>query len=115
MNDHDWEATRQRVLAAIPSGRENAIIADRIHEIAKTPREWRTQIHTRQFIRSLRMEGEPICSSPAVGYWRTTEPREMQACIDSLRHRADEIIALVERMGETYDAMDGDKQKDFFE
>ena len=114
MSKQDWEACLQRVLAALPTSKAQAKIADRIHEEADTPREWRTQVHTRNLIRTLRMEGAPICSSPAWGYWLTSEPRELKECIDSLAHRAQQIDDLVAKMRETYGRMEGEKQGEMF-
>jgi hypothetical protein len=106
--NQQWDKTRLRVLAAIPIHKKNARIADRIHEIAGTPSEWRTQVHTREFIRSLRLDGQPICSSTACGYWVTDSADELMTCIKSIEHRATEIMELTAVMRITQRFMEGE-------
>lgn len=101
------EAMITAVLNAIPLGRENARIADDIHRIARTPREWRTQIHTREIINLLRQRGEPICSRPSApaGYWRSRAPVELIECADSLSERARKIELTARALRETASAL----------
>ncbi len=94
MNDEARRKVRERVLSVIPWGRENAIIADRICELARTEVEWRTQLPTRDMIRELRGMGHPICSCSGgkrPGYWRTKIKTELLETVEQLNSRARSI------------------------
>jgi hypothetical protein len=87
------EKMMQAVLDAIPWGKENAIISDRICEIAKiNDPDFRTNFKTREIIADLIIEeGQPICSSKN-GYWRTKKNIDLWTYADELKGRADGIM-----------------------
>lgn len=104
------EELKKRVLEAIPFGRENTVIADRIHERAGTPPEWRTQFATRSIITQLIMDGHPICAvsgSPQPGYWRTDKVSELIAYVKSLEGRVVGIRTRIEALEKTIVGMGG--------
>lgn len=78
---------RERMLAAIPRGRENRMIADKIAKAAAiVDPDWRTQSSTRSIITELIMEGHPICSSSR-GYWITDKREEVETYIEEMKSR----------------------------
>jgi hypothetical protein len=73
-----WTSEKLRDLEkAIPWGRENQIIADRIQEVVKCAVERRTQWPAREGIKKLILLGCPACSDGR-GYWRTELPEELE-------------------------------------
>ena len=96
------------VLNAIPWEKENQIIADVIHGLAKTPSEWRTQIHTRAIIRILRLRGHPICSN-GKGYWQSWKPADLKMMFLSQRRRAKSVMEVADIFEKHYCRETGEK------
>lgn len=95
----------EAVLSSIPRGKDHAIIADLIHDIAKTKKEWRTQLPTREIIRSLQLKGYAIVSKPDRGYWITDKPVDVQTYIGSLQGRISSLEQKIDVLWKTYDRL----------
>jgi hypothetical protein len=85
------DAVKKAVLDAIPWGKANAVISDRINERAKiSDPDYRTNSKTRDVIRELLInDHEPIVSDPSCGYWRTRDPKDLWKYAADLKGRAD--------------------------
>ncbi|MBM6851081.1 hypothetical protein H9X91_06455 [Oscillibacter valericigenes] len=79
------------IASLLMTGSENGLhLQDLVRLTGLTEREVRLQIHAE------RRQGVPILSDNASGYFLPGSQQECEACVQSLRHRAKEILAAAE-------------------
>lgn len=79
------------IASLLMTGSENGLhLRDLVRLTGLTEREVRLQIHAE------RRQGVPILSDNASGYFLPGSQQECEACVQSLRHRAKEILAAAE-------------------
>lgn len=89
MNTGDQQEV-QRLLSHIPFGKANAIHATDLAKKMGYP-TGHNQVELRHLIHEAIQLGNIILCNTRVGYWRSNSKQEVQAYINTLNRRADEI------------------------
>lgn len=96
-----WHGPISRLLM---EGQENGLhLQDLVKITGWTEREVRQQIHIE------RRHHTPILSNNRDGYYLPSSPQERNYCVRSLRHRAQEILAVAEAIEENEENIKGEE------